>query len=59
MPTTRSFRFEILDKNSPVSIKINGVEVPYTYDQGKRMIIVEAIDRSYSELPLNLVVNNN
>ncbi|HEY6915631.1 MAG TPA: glycoside hydrolase family 31 protein [Paludibacter sp.] len=59
MPTTRSFRFEILDKNSPVSIKINGVDVPYTYDQGKRMIIVEAIDRSYSELPLNLVVNNN
>lgn len=59
MPSTRSFRFEILDKNNPESIKLNGVDVPFVYDQAKRTITVEVNNKSYNELPLNLVVNNN
>ena len=59
MPATRSFRFEILDKNNPVSVKLNGVNVPYVYDAVKRAIIVDFPNKSYSELPLNLVVENN
>lgn len=59
MPATRSFRFEILDKNNPVSVKLNGVNVPYVYDAVKRAIIVDVPNKSYSELPLNLVVENN
>lgn len=59
MPATRSFRFEILDKNNPASVKLNGVNVPYVYDAVKRAIIVDFPNKSYSELPLNLVVENN
>lgn len=59
MPATRSFRFEILDKNNPASVKLNGVNVPYVYDAVKRAIIVDVPNKSYSELPLNLVVENN
>lgn len=59
MPATRSFRFEILDKNNPVSVKLNGVNVPYVYDAVKRAIIVDVPNKSYSELPLNMVVENN
>jgi len=59
MPLTRSFRFEMLDKNSPVSAKVNGVDVPFTYDQNKRMIVVDVINKSYDELPVSVVINNN
>lgn len=59
MPLNRSFRFEMLDKNNPSSVKLNGADVPFVYDQAKRMIIIEVNNKLYSELPLNLVVNNN
>ena len=59
MPVSRSFRFEILDKNNPVSVKLNGVNTPFVYDSAKRAIIVEVNNKSYSELPLSLVIENN
>ncbi|MDP4240331.1 MAG: glycoside hydrolase family 31 protein [Bacteroidota bacterium] len=59
MPSTRSFRFEMLDKNNPVSVKVNGVDVPYTYDQDKRTITVDVINKSYDNIPVNVVINNN
>lgn len=59
MPQTRSFRFELLDKNNPESVKVNGTDVPFVYDQVKRTITVEVNNKSYSELPLNIVVNYN
>jgi alpha-glucosidase (family GH31 glycosyl hydrolase) len=57
MPQSRSFRFEILDKNAPESVKLNGTDVPFVYDQAKRTISVEVNNKAYSELPINLVVN--
>lgn len=59
MPETRSFRFEILDRNNPESVKLNGVDVPFEYNQEKRTITVLLSNKAYSALPLSLVVNNN
>jgi len=59
MPATRSFRFEILDKNNPKSVKVNDTDVAFTYDTDNRKIIVEVINKSYNDMPVNLVVINN
>ncbi len=59
MPEARSFRFEILDRNNPESVKLNGVDVPFEYNQEKRTITVLLSNKAYSALPLSLVVNNN
>jgi len=59
MPVTRSFRFEMLDKNNPQSVKVNGTDVAYTYDPDKRKLIVDVLNISYNEMPVNLVVINN
>jgi len=58
MPVTRSFRFEILDKSTPKSVKVNGADAAYTYDSSKRKIIVDVINKKYNELPLTLVLTN-
>jgi len=59
MPVTRSFRFEMLDKNNPQSVKVNGTDVAYTYDPDKRKLIVDVLNISYNEMPVNIVVINN
>ncbi|HHU58406.1 MAG TPA: DUF5110 domain-containing protein [Bacteroidales bacterium] len=59
MPDTRSFQFEMLDKNEPASVKVNGNSAVYTYDQDNRKIIINVDDVSYSSLPLSIVVANN
>lgn len=58
MPTTRSFQFQMLDKDQPVSVKVNGNDVEYTYNAESREIEVVVENVSYSSLPLNIQVVN-
>ena len=59
MPDSRSFKFEMFDKNQPKSVKVNGIDVAYTYDLNLRKIEVSVDNVSYSSLPLSVVVVNN
>ncbi len=59
MPDSRSFQFEMLGKNEPASVTVNGSDVAYDYDPNTRKIVVEVEGVSYSSLPLRVVVVNN
>lgn len=58
MPEKRSFRFQMLDKNHPVSVKVNGSDAAYTYDSKSRRIEVKVDNVAYSALPFSVVVVN-
>ncbi|MBN2487109.1 MAG: DUF5110 domain-containing protein [Bacteroidales bacterium] len=59
MPGSRSFHFQMLDKNQPVSVKVNGSNAEYTYDSKSRKIEVRVNNVSYGSLPLSIEVVNN
>ncbi|HEX3009212.1 MAG TPA: TIM-barrel domain-containing protein [Bacteroidales bacterium] len=58
MPDKRSFRFQMLNKTQPGSVKVNGSDATYTYNSNSRKIEVKVDNVSYSSLPLIIVVVN-
>lgn len=59
MPESRSFIFEMLDMPVPASVKMNGNSVSYLYDAQTRKLTVAVTGRSYNDLPLSIVVEQN
>lgn len=58
MPLKRSYCLEMLDKNYPKSVKVNGIDQAFSYDEANKKLVVEIADIAYSSLPLNIVIEN-